>query len=179
MTEFESVAHGLAHQLKCPLCGHDVHVNGRYWLENLEDPATGNTCRFSFWLNKSEDSVLYLFPLTNRVEISKGKYTGTYFQGLQSACGGCNHYRYTLKIEIDLSTPKINKVSLNSETVMFKHDQETYEITSIYSTGKTEYMVLREKMPGDAKPLELPLIPINLQAPRETLERIQNLIIFS
>lgn len=102
-------------------------------------------------------------------------------------CENCYQYDYVVQVivKVDEKPPSV-RLLLNSESLTLDEKGTTHEIRNIYSFGKTEYNRFINK-PSDQHSLHgyegdtvsLPLIPLDLENPHKTLERIKTLVLFS
>jgi len=199
MIQFRTLLDGLNYQKKCPLCKEIMVLEDRDFIEKVEYPRGHEYQKLSFALSRKSQDIVYVYTATGKVELKLGApkawygdstgysaaiptaevYSGILMQGLTVYCDECGQYRYTLKLEADLSKELVRSVSLNSETISLDRDGKTHEIRSIYSVDKTEYAVFGSFAESILKDkVELPLIPINLKDPQETLDRIRTLLPF-
>ena len=119
-----------------------------------------------------------------------GGYKGTLYQGLHMDCPKCHQFGYVIQMVLDIE--KIRRIShlyLNSEFISWEDDKgNTHEINNAYSVSKTWYNFIAGKkiyktelhsLLGKSRNMDIPLIPLNLRNPSETLARIKTLITFS
>lgn len=90
-----------------------------------------------------------------------------------------------------MANRKLAGVFLNSETIIMEEENLAHEIQCNYAIEKTKYSCFNkddgnEVRFGDSlgpftseKKAELPLIPLNLLDPMETVSRVRKLLIFS
>jgi hypothetical protein len=117
--------------------------------------------------------------------------SGKMFVKLSMDCEDCGQYFFTIQMLVDIGETKIEFIRLNSEHLSVEDESGTlHEIRNVYTTGKTEYnRITKTVRPGSPKReltvtyegdiVSLPLIPLDLQHPKKTLERIKTLILFS
>lgn len=191
MKIFESLKEGFYYQTHCPICSNELRVNDR------DAEVKKDNQRFLLTWELTDDA-LNIDVDTGEAELiikdpspatfKPGQATTAYVHGwtpvysgylflrAELECNKCCQYSFLLKILVDLDAKKVSEVQLNSEIVCLEIGRDVHEIKNIYSTDQTEYY--RAGF-GEAKPLLLPLIPLNLQNPEKTLDRIKKLIIFS
>jgi hypothetical protein len=110
-------------------------------------------------------------------------YNGTLYYPINVNCPKCHQFSYTIQMILDIvKENRITHLYLNSEFISWSDDKHvTHEIKNIYTTEQTEYAHFSShnypKINSDR--MSLPLIPLNLHNPSETLGRIKKLIIFS
>lgn len=104
---------------------------------------------------------------------------GILLLGMNLECGNekCTKYCYTLSFDLDLTARKFVRASLNAEWVCVEDGPDVFEIRNSHSMGITKYS--HHLSDGSTKSIEVPLIPINSLNPKETLERLKKLIIFT
>lgn len=111
---------------------------------------------------------------------SKGNNCGTLGQPFTMACNDCHMYSFIIQIWIDISNKFITKIVLNSERVSWEDESNVlHEIVSIYSTDKTKYSYFGSDAALDDGQIVLPFIPIDVSNPKEAVDRIKKLIVFS
>lgn len=106
---------------------------------------------------------------------------GTDFRSLLISCIDCQKYSYLIQLHISLEQGRIANLILNSEFVSVEDGNKLYEIKNIYTTDKTEMSMFHthlSKQRGALDKVEFPLVPLDLQNPMKTVERIKNLIVF-
>lgn len=104
---------------------------------------------------------------------------GILMVGIVLECGNvwCTKYSYTLCLDLDLTVCRFKRASLNAEWVCVEDGPDVFEIRNTHSMGITKYS--HHFADGSTKSIEVPLIPINSSNPKETLERLKKLIIFT
>ena len=207
MKQFRTLIDGIRYQENCPLCKSHLALDERDFAESVEYTRGHPYQKFTFWLSMQSNDVVHVYPANERVELSLGHrfrdsmgtdgtvrtpyyfdntipaeqvYDGTMFQRLIIQCNYCQRYKYVLKMALNLTHQRIDGTFLNSEWVSVEKDGNACSILSIYSTERTEYKVF--SIPGDHQvgdTIDFPLIPINLENPQETLNKIQKLVIFT
>jgi hypothetical protein len=193
MIKFYSFLAGLQHHKKCPLCNKQMEVNDRDLSERVEYPTGHPYQRFKFYIGRSTDDVMILDPNTELVEVDKralqsvfglrsqmGNYTlysGLFYHALTINCNSCCQYHYTLQVQADLTAMRLVGTYLNSETVSVEEGGIVHEVRNVYATDQTEYAAFPKD--GSSKKSSIPLVPLNLSNPKETVSRIRKLLIFS
>lgn len=117
---------------------------------------------------------------------AKRVYDGLLYERIGMTCDDCCRYYYLVKFIIDVGVKTIIDIELNSETLSIEDGKGTvHEIKNLYSIKETEYayfpkgrVYLDGKHVGE-KSITLPLIPLDLDNPTKTLERIRTLVLFS
>lgn len=204
MKQFYSFLDAIKYHACCPLCKNRLEINDRDLAMDYDQRSGGQ--RLAFNLTPGTDDVLYINPVTEAVELVLTEkyqlpalnvngtisniYTpavqmpildGRFIHGLTIDCKSCCQFSYTLQIHIDLNVHKHNAILvgtyLNSETVSVEDNEMVHEIKNIYSTDVTEYSYFSKN--GDDKKSTLPLIPLDLINPKETVSRIRKLLIFT
>jgi hypothetical protein len=106
-------------------------------------------------------------------------YNGTLYEGLDVRCCNCTHFSYTIQLVIDIAKEyRIQQLFLNSEMIIWLDEKGlAYEIRNAYTIGKTECFSFNGNKRGQQ--ISIPLIPLNLSNPEETLARIKKLNLFS
>lgn len=116
----------------------------------------------------------------------KRLYDGHLYERIGMTCDNCCKYHYLIKFIIDVGVKQIIDIELNGETLSIEDNEGTvHEIKNIYGFEQTQYSYFpkdgdyKQGRRMDEKSITLPLIPLDLENPRKTLERIRTLIIFS
>jgi hypothetical protein len=196
MIKFRSFLEGLRYRSKCPLCSKQMEVNDRDLVERLEYPLGHPYQRFTFYLGQRSDDVLLVDPNSEMVvikyatvqETTNGMYTGrvagnyTIYNGewrhaLTMNCNSCSQYHFTLQVHSNLTERRLIGTFLNSESVSVEENDMVHEVRNVYSMEKTEYTCFPKD--GSSKRSSIPLVPLNLSDPKETISRIRKLLIFS
>lgn len=106
---------------------------------------------------------------------------GLNYRRVNVSCDDCLRYSYLVQILVSLSDKKIIGLFLNSETVSVEDSAKLYEVKTIYATEKTEMSTFHthvSKQRGALDKVDIPLVPMDLQNPMKTVERIKKLIVF-
>lgn len=192
---FYNLEDAFSYQRTCPLCKEGVRpvdVNMKYGYNSMSVEFIHGSSTFEVDIHSgqmgdwTERSPRDTYLVGSHGSSSYTGMTPTY--GLQSggvnlikmemACHGCEHYRYVVQVHVSLDERRVVALLLNSESVTVKDGVNLTTIKNVYTTGKTEYIV---RVPNPTRPLkkaEFPLIPLNMQEPVKTLERIKKLIVF-
>lgn len=103
--------------------------------------------------------------------------SGIFIQGLNMDCVTCCQFAYTIQMIIDMNEVRLAGLYLNSETITIESEGIVHEIRNAYSLDKTEYTSFSKD--GGRKTTSIPLIPLDLCNPKDTVDRIRKLILFS
>lgn len=198
MIQFHSFKAALNHQPNCPLCAKPTHINDRDLAYDWESEGCDRKARFAFFINKSEDDTITIDPETDEVDLVLRQrmpdtlydytkqtyyapatpiYNGTLIHGLTIDCKNCCQYSYTLQIHFNLTEKRLAKIVLNSENISIEDGSMVHEIKNLYSMNKTEYSSFSKE--GDSHKSALPLLPLDLDNPQDTIARIRKLLVFS
>jgi len=107
--------------------------------------------------------------------------SGVDIRRLNVSCDSCHKYGYLIQVHISLEQSKIIALVLNSESVSIEDGAKLYEIKNVFTTEKTEMSTFHTHLShqrGALDKVELPLVPLDLQNPLKTVERIKGLIVF-
>jgi hypothetical protein len=119
-----------------------------------------------------------IYMASSLSDLSSG---GTNIRRLNISCDSCSKYAYLVQVHISLDKNKITSMVLNSESASIEEGAKLYEIKNIYTTEKTEMSTFHTHLSqqrGALDKVELPLVPLDLQNPLKTVERIKNLLVF-
>jgi hypothetical protein len=200
MKKFNSFLDAFNPDKKCPLCLSFMKINER---DIAEDFIFDDNRHVTFYLDRNEDSTFTIDMLNHNVslnireafpehylyDINSSSYipkyqsshylvkNGLMLQALTIDCISCCQYSYTLQLHLNLSTKKLTSIYLNSETISFEDKGVVHEIKNIYSLKETQYSCFPKD--GSARTTQLPLIELNLDKPKETINRIKKLLIFT
>lgn len=123
-------------------------------------------------------SLMYASPSRHLLSLSKN---GTDMFPVTVSCNNCHRYNYVLQVHVNLSQGCLLGLVLNSETMAVEDMAKLYTIKNIYTTGKTEMEVrhthLSQHHASQSK-IEYPLIPLNVEEPMKTVERLKKLTVF-
>lgn len=207
MIQFQTVNEAIGYQPTCPVChgrtipdSYDAFITKSIFGGKHRNTILWKNNRDEFTVDLDTNEATYVYKnvgMTQQVVGGAQTYyqgtpmTGTTYYRLGIECENrdCGQYRYTIRVkaEIGFFGAKIKEVDLNSEAIAIEDDQgTTHEIRNVYVTGQTEYQYVKIESDESAsaggmsrKSIVLPLIPLNLQNPYKTLDRIKSLIIFS
>ncbi len=199
MIKFYSFLEALRYRSKCPLCDKSMEINDRDLVSRVEYPIGHPYQKFGFHIGKGSDDIMYLNPTTEKVEVEYSRrsdafatlgnniysgrlpvpheYSGMFYHALTLNCNVCCRYHYTLQVHANLTEGCLAGTYLNSESVSVEESETVHEVKNVYSTDKTEYACFPKD--GSSKRQSMPLIPLNLTDPKETISRIRKLLIFS
>ena len=111
-------------------------------------------------------------------------YDGHLYEKMLFECNRCGNYRYMVQIIIDMGKKQIDDILLNYEQLTWTDGDMIYQFRNIYTYDMAEYTTCRSGAYGldkvkNYKMTNLPLIPLNLDEPEKTIERIKTLVLFS
>lgn len=108
--------------------------------------------------------------------------SGTDLFPVTISCNNCHNYQYIVQVHVSLSERRLTGLVLNSETIVIQDMAKQYRIRNLYTTEKTELEFRHTHLSHFHEPedeMEIPLIPLNIEDPMRTVERIKKLIVFS
>jgi hypothetical protein len=129
----------------------------------------------------SSDSVGHNYTRRSRkLNISlRDWYDGLIYESVNLSCNDCQQFSYTIQMVVNTKEEYVTKLFLNSEYICLEENGSiVHEINNNYAREITGYRKIAQLNSDDQK-IEIPLIALNLQNPRETIERIKKLVIFS
>jgi hypothetical protein len=116
-------------------------------------------------------------------------YEGKIYESLKIGCQKCHQFSYVVQVVIDGTAMRVEHLFLNSEFISWSDNNHiTHQINNVYATDKTEYSKFSSientnfngrKMFRSDYHINIPLIPLNLNDPDETMNRIKKLNLFS
>lgn len=202
MKQFKSLLEAIFFHTLCPLCQKKMEINDRdLAVEYGYDEGCDSARRLSFYLNQREDDIVTVDIVSGLVEIQLRERTppmpnaaqlaglaplpqsiiqvisGKFIHGLTVDCKSCCQYSYTIQIHFDLTNKNVSGVFLNSESVSIEEGDMVHEIKNVYAVEQTEYACFPRD--GSSKRSCIPLIPLDMNHPKETVSRIRKLLIFS
>lgn len=199
MTTFKTLDAAFNYRTHCPLCQEPI-VKGYSSITEYDGEKTvefdlGNTkVTIEYYGGKilewrEGSSFTEIITTGTPVYASNGSAQSLSRSGKEvfrviCCCGKCSCYAYILQVHMDMDEKRVVGVVLNSETLSFERGPLLHEIKNIYTTEKTEYTTFTNYESEDAKPHDkqttvLPLIPMDLENPDKTLNRIKTLVLFS
>lgn len=182
MKEFNNLHEAFGYQTKCPFCSHRTHITCDK-IESIYEPhktiekVTLRTGTIQFVIDGHDNTVYECYS-------GSAKFSGIFMFSLHGLCESCSKYSFSIGISIDITNMKVVSLFLNSETFSIEEGSRLSEIRNVYTTEKTEYTTFTNYESEDAKPHDkqttvLPLIPMDLENPDKTLNRIKTLVLFS
>lgn len=136
--------------------------------------------------SRNHDAYIYSIGTDSFVDVikrrgiyaSKPNKDGFLFESIHISCGTCRNFGYTIQIIMNMSSGNVISISLNSEYISYiGSDQQYHTVRNSFTFGKTEYVY--SLADGSRKTITVPLIPIDLENPAETVGRVKKLGIFS
>jgi hypothetical protein len=184
LIEFSSLYQGLNYYINCPLCKGNIIINTRDLVDDyryVEYAQSKNV--ISFFLDSYTEDIISININTEEVRLdissmsNRNKYHGLFLHGLSLECEDCASFSYTLQLHINLHDLYLSRILLNSESICIEDNDKLHEIRNIYSIGKTEYNYYLG--PSKFKEVSLPVIKINYDNLKDTVDRINKLMVFS
>lgn len=149
--------------------------------------VTSHSNEVLWYREHQEDQKVYGFSSTlmyagssRRLHSLSG--VGTDLFPVTISCNNCHKYQYVIQVHVSLSERRLVDLVLNSETIIVENMAKEYRIRNVYTTDKTELEIRHTHLSHFHEPedeMEIPLIPLNIEDPMKTVERIKKLIVFS
>ena len=206
MKQFRTIQDALDYQVYCPMCSARLEI-GRGKVDILIDKYDNHTTlSWSSYDSKLvidlETNSLISYSLTRDMSPVYGigsnspvshvpgrssnlTTDGHIIERILVGCERCFQYEYIVQVVVGFKESRIVGLFLNSEFLTIDEKGSTHEIRNVYSFGKTEYNRFVSKAEDiyatavGNDTIILPLIPLDLEQPYKTLERIKTLILFS
>ena len=201
MTKFYNLdeAFGFRRYCPCKHCSHTLFPEGATikYGENYREvqlSVHGNTLTVNLHSNEvisyrdqdddhkrysmSMSTLMYASPSRKLWSLSK---SGTDMFPLVVSCNNCHGYSYVLQVHVALDQGRIVKLVLNSESMSVEDMAKRYTIKNIYTTNKTEMEIRHTHVSQVHEPqdkIEIPLVPLNVEDPMKTVERVKKLVVF-
>jgi hypothetical protein len=108
-------------------------------------------------------------------------YGGILYESILVNCIKCRNFSYVVRMIIDVEKyNRITDIMLNSEYITLIDHDNFSQIVNVYTTEETKYRNAYKSKYFDADDfIVLPLIPLNLENPHETLSKIKKLLPFT
>lgn len=186
---FFTLRQAFEYKKTCPLCHGTLISNNMSGADGLitdEDPIIliqHNDLKIHANMDTSSICVEYNDFSETEFGVLKFKKSisnynpGRLIIGVDFECFDCHQYYYNVAVHIDTCNKIFSLATLNSEWLEIENGPDVFTIRNIYATGITVYE--HHLSNGDAKKCEIPIVPLNLNNPQETLERLKKLIIFT
>lgn len=175
MIEFKSLLEALEYHPVCPLCQRVMTLDCKAW-------AIGRKGYLLFDINSPADLRIEIASHTiTAVPNSKmGPYSplgSTKCLSLTIDCSQCSMFGYTLFLVVGSINLKLINIALKSETVRWTDEHNNlHEVESIYDVHSKYTFFPSNKID---RRTTIPLIPINIHNPQETIDRARTLATFS
>lgn len=187
MIRFSNIRQGINHQRMCPICRNELGVpNVVYESDDLKAQLihvpfqVGNVSSVAVDIDSGIVKAVSPWKDGEPALLPYGFKSGDIFQGITIECSFCTGFSYTLLLKFYAGDQIVlNEVCLNSEQVRVKLGKFIHSIRNVHSLNETTYRCVNLQEPTDIKQETIPLVPLNLQNPRETLARIKKLLVFS
>ena len=185
-----------------PLLTTTLYYSGNIYKWNLSENVDSETDDWiivnantnqidSFSQNRRYNDEVLCDSISDRVverfrkyakNISKS-YNGLIYESIILECHKCHQFNYTVQVVIDMTAKMLKGIFLNSEFISYQDNHgHLHEIKNIYAIDKTEYdyhVTPTEEYDGSKKRMSVPIIPLDLENPADTVARIRKLMIFS
>lgn len=196
MKQFKNLFEVLEYQPICPLCQErvmPVSANLNYDENKVIATLTiGNItlvvdCHNNNVLQYSESSSMngvYTIGTQMVTALPSGNYAllkGNNVFRLNMTCDKCSRYGYLTQVHVDGEQYRVTGLFLNSESISIEEGTKLYEVKNVYAVDKTELSIFHQHLSskrGAVNKIEFPIIPLDLQNPMKTIDRIKNLIAF-
>jgi hypothetical protein len=195
---FYNLDEAFSYRRSCPLCREPVFpidVNMKYDYDGTKADFTVGESTFQVSCSSNEltyhtrrnqhDQMVTFGASQSYIGMTRSSYGlhngGTDIFKMEMRCHKCERYRYVVQVHLSLDEKRITDLVLNSEAVIIEDGAKLCTIKNVYTTEKTELIVRHQHVSQYHEPLEkieFPLVPINLEDPRKTLERIRKLVVF-
>lgn len=190
---FNTIKQALTYRKQCPLCKNKLNIHRgasndlliyNHRILKVRDGSTEAT------LNIETDQVTFEYTVSEEFHLSSRNYSSTkrtlpliypasgkLIIGFNLECYLCHQYYYNTAFHIDTGEKRFHFATLNSEWIEIEDGPDVLGIHNIYATGITKYS--HYFADGSVKECEIPVIPLNVENPKETLARLKKLIIFT
>lgn len=175
MKKFDSILDAINFRTQCPVCQSKLQI---------DDRKSVNSSKKLVFEILGYHNYIYVDLITQQIELilddnNKSKKHGILGHPLTIGCETCNMYSFVIQLWIDLDNKSINDIFLNSESFSWEDEEETlHEIISSYATNKTKYNYFKTDQYASDGQIVLPLVFIDMNNPKETIDRIKKLLIF-
>lgn len=202
MTAFYNLDEALSYRRYCPCkhCSHSLfpetatikYGDRRREVEFAIGGDKLTVCSHSnaviSYHEKQEDNLVYggmrsptlMYAGSSRHLWSLSK-SGTDMFPVTVSCNNCHRYNYVLQVHVSLAQGLVLGLVLNSESITIEDMAKLYTITNIYTFEKTEMEVRHmhvSHLHESQSKIEYPLIPLNVEEPMKTVERLKKLTVF-
>lgn len=202
MIGFYSLKEALGYRDKCPLCKKEaIQINDKNFImtnHNYDSVMDRYKRTVTFNVDQVGKQTLTMDLETGQVEMYKEEssiddaifglpnhliksfnpsYQGRFLHAMHLDCRSCCSYGYTLQLHFDLTKALLIDTFLNSEYMNIEDGPSVHLIKNIYSSSETLYSQVDKT--ATSKSITLPMIPLNVENPKETVYRIRKLLPFS
>ena len=200
MTSFYNLDEAFSYRRYCPHknCGHglfpEVTIKYGDTYRHVEFPLNGDALTVDLHSNavisytqKEQNQTVYglgrssLMYASGRPFFQSLSKQGTDMFPVTVTCNNCHRYNYVLQVLVNLSQGCLVGLVLNSETIVVDDYVKMYTIKTIYTTEKTEMEIRHlhlSQYHGPESKIEYPMVPLNIEEPMKTVERLKKLTVF-
>ncbi len=184
MKQFKNLDEAFHHHHSCPFCNEPMKLGySRLLVLESKTIVTFQVGDATIDVDYYDNDVIW--------HSEKSKPSKLEMFRVLTTCDSCSKYGYVLQVHVDSDVMKVIGIYLNSETFSIELGDELYEIKNLYSTGKTTYdkfdrvNIDTETVKASGwsgrrnSTISFPLIPMDINNPEKTLDRIKGLVIFS
>lgn len=194
MINFSNLSDAIFYRTSCPICKEDLR------FKNVSDYSfSGTTISLSILTSIGDNiTISTRGNIIEKISISRDNclietdsfykdsafastdysiFDNTLASPITVSCYKCEQFSYHLQVYANLASMKITDIFLERESVSIEDGSLVHEISNFYTAKQTRYSVVYSD--GSSKSIEIPLLPLNLDKPTETVERIKKLLIFS
>lgn len=177
---FDKISKALDYRKVCPVCNHSISFKNKDLI--IEYQSDEPRLRF----NLSKEDIFYINTKNDDVEVifkksifSNLKSYAILYEPIYMECQNidCGLYSYIIQVLVDIKNLKVKKIILNSEKISYEDtDGSLHEIHNNYVNRTTNYNYFFKEKESF---VTVPIININLNDLKQTVERVKNLLIFS
>ena len=180
MKTFNSLAEALQYHPKCPVCFSELEVNDDKHHTVYFDYQSYNHLCYELidddlvLINKDNDSIDFI--VRNNLGISYDQSFCIIKPECKSIKGDCL-FSYSILCYFDLKNNKLKNISLCAEQFSIENDNEKLcVINNLYDRDHTEYSV--DVFSSAMLVEKLPLINLNFKNIKETLIKVEKMVLF-
>ena len=189
----------IQYRSECPVCKSDMLIDPKDIVGPVEYSKND---KLVFELDHASDDMVFIDTITGELTVSISGDSNRYTTGgsftvpnikiyptvmsekITIKCRNHGHYAYTIKFWLDFDLGKVADLYLESEFVKWKnyHEDLVHEVKNYYTSHITRYTYyngLFDYQPfANMHVVDMPIIPLNLSNPEETVSRVKNLLAF-
>jgi hypothetical protein len=191
MTErkFATIEEALKYRELCPLCGAKLDIDRPMSEHTIEICLQSSYTLVNIDISSNKvKTITEKRPIQtvydvcgNVIQVNMGPAAlaagSLIYDKITMSCGKCYDYYCVIQLLYDFDKLQVTNICFNSEKVTFQDTDTWYSIRNIYTTEQTELECWGNSLNPETL-AKLPLVELDLQNPRNTINKLKSILLF-